>query len=911
MADRDRDALAFESTADVLGEPPVIDPIEMDRVRARAESRLFGSAPPARIGRYKVVDTLGSGGMGTVYSAFDPQLQRKVALKVHHPLRNNDGRTQQRMILEARTLAKLDHPNIVKVHDSMLENEQVIVVMELLDGDTLERWQEHETHDWREIVDVYAEAGEGLAAAHGVGVVHRDFKPSNVIIGKDGRVRVVDFGLARLFETHVDSDLGHTGASPGLTAAGDFVGTLAYASPEQLASRSVMAASDQFSFCVALHTAVEGVAPFDGLDKVARAASIERGDPLRARNRRVPAWLRALIRRGLSANHDERFASMEVVVHELRRARGWRRWRLPVIAAATVSVAVAATAALSANHLESCDGGAALAERAWNAGLRERVGGAIDGVGTSYAVEVRDRALRTLDRYAIDWRGAHRAVCLAHQHGETSALLLDRQMACLSRRLGDLRAAVGVLASVDTSALAQVMDVASEIPSAAPCLDVELVQRDVAPPATLEMRAQIDGLRAQISSAEALARAGRTEAALAKLSTVRTMADATPYTPIRVDVALTEGRILLAQGEDERAIVALAVARDGAFEQLMLSVAVEASARIIYAEGARSPRLDRLQGELATLLPLSAGLHGDTFVRPLLLNNVGTVYLAAGRRSDAASFFELAKAEIRRHGSGNLELANVDLNLSMITSDTPKREALARGVWESFRDTLGEQHLSTLDALNAYAMYVADPAVALEAVSRARASYERFHPTARREIAKAFARGAVLAAELGDLAQSNGLYRSAIAGMEGDSDADVVVRHALCVGELALQTGDPAGARNVLRSVVDGRLHSSNWWERADALRAEVGLGLAAAALGDDASALRNLEAAVADYPAVVGINEQFEPKRYLARARRALAQVLRRGDPARAKSLEDDAQSFYRAASVRAYQWILRNGER
>ncbi|MEJ7602013.1 MAG: hypothetical protein WKG01_29220 [Kofleriaceae bacterium] len=476
-------------------------------------------------------------------------------------------------------------------------------------------------------------------------------------------------------------------------------------------------------------------------------------------------------------------------------------------------------------------------------------------------------------------------------------------MTCLSRRLGGLRAAVGVLAGTDAASLPQVMNVASAIPGAAPCLDLERMQSDVAPPDTLAVRGLLDAARARISSAEALALAGRAELALSTLASARAIADATAYPPLRAEVALAEGRILIERGDLQRAIVSLSEARAAAFEAQMIPAAVEASARLIYAEGSLSPQIDRLQGELASLLPLSSGLRSNHLVRPLLLNNIGTVYLAAGRRADAASYFEQAKDEIRRHDVSSLELINVDLNLAMITTDTPKREALAHSAWARFRDTLGEQHLSTLDALSAYAMYVADPAVAFDAIARAAAAYERFHVTSGNQIALSLARSALLASELGDAAQSITLYQRAIAIAEGITDPDVAHRQQLCRGELALQLGDPAVATTAMRPIYDAKLASPNWWERADALRAEVGLGQAAAATGDIEAAVRYLDGAIRDLPAVVAMNEEVELKRYLARARHTLAGVLSRTkrNPARAGALEADARAFYRAAGYRA----------
>lgn len=889
---------AMRSTAELLGSPPGVDPVAMEQARARAEARLFGSSAPPRIGRYEIEGTIGGGGMGVVYRARDPQLERLVALKVLHPLRNQDARSQQRMLLEARALAKLDHPNIVKVHDAILEQDQVVVVMELLAGQTLERWQQDAARTCEEVIAVYAQAGDGLAAAHDLGIVHRDFKPSNAILGPDHRVRVLDFGLAHL--TSPPEPPFESGAARPLelTATGDVVGTLGYASPEQLADATITAASDQFSFCVALHLAIEGVSPFTGSNLVERRASIARGELVRATDgRRVPTWLRAAIARGLSTNPDARFPTMRDLVRELRRRRGWRRWRAPVLGTATIAASVVATAMMSRPGSDACDGGRALADAVWSSTARSRVGEAILAVRTPYSTEVHGPALGLLDRHASDWRSAHQLACRAHQRGETSELLLDRQMTCLSRRLDGLRAAVEVLASTDVHSLPYVMNVASEVPAAEPCLDLELVQADVAPPDSLAMRGPISAARERIASAEAQARAGRAELALGTLGAAREIADRIPYPPLRVEVALAEGRILLAQGDLDRASAVLTAARAGAFQAQMLPAAVEASARIIYAEGSKAPQLDRLQGELATLLPLSEGLRGDRFVRPLLLNNIGTVYLAAGRRAEAASYFELAKDEIRRHDDTDLELVNVDLNLAMITRDTPKREAIARNAWERLRDTLGEQHLATIDALTAYAMYVADPAVALKAIARAAASLERFHPTARSQSALAHARAAVLATDLGDRERAITLYRRAVASEEGVDDAEVVRRQQLCHGELALLRGEPLRASAALEPIYQKSSTSPNWWERADALRAAVGLGQAAMAQEDPQSAIRWLETAVRDLPSIVAMNEEVEYKRYLARARRALAELLVRRDPARAKTLEDEARSFYRAA--------------
>lgn len=863
-----------DSTLEALGSPPGVDPVAMERVRSRAELRLFGASTPPRIGRYEVEDAIGGGGMGIVYRAFDPQLRRRVALKVLNPLRNQDPHAHQRMLLEARALAKLDHPNVVKVHDAMLVDQQIVVVMELLDGETLERWCERPRR-WREILDVYAQAAEGLSAAHSVGVVHRDFKPSNAVIGRDGRVRVLDFGLARLADAPLDPPSSGATEVQDVTATGVVLGTLAYASPEQLAGQRVTAVSDQFSFSVALHVAIEGMQPFSVGDIEARLASIESGEVHIARDgRRVPVWLRAVIARGLAANPAARFSAMSDIAGELRRARGWQRWRVPVVALGSLAIAIGATAVLAKTEPPRCDGGAALVAKVWSPAIRERVGRALDEAARRYAGDVGKRTLEAIDHYAADWRFAHEATCRAHQRGETSAILLDRQMTCLARRFGDLRAAVGVLSTINDQSITRAMDVASAIPSAAPCTDLELVQRDVVPPPTLDLWAPIEAIRARISSAEALARAARDDEALALLASTARDARATGYGPIEVEHALAEGRIHLARADLSRAITTLAAARKGAFEHQMFAVAVEASARLIYAEGTVSPQLSRLEGELATLLPLSAGLHGNPAVRALLLNNVGAVYLAAGRRSDAENYFTQAKDEIRRHGIEDLELANVDLNLAMITRDTPKREALARTTAERLSRTLGAHHHLALDALYAYAMYVTDPHVAFGAMTRVATLYEQYHPKALRQRQLAAMKRALLAVELGDVARAETLYVEANLLLSGDTDPDAAQWRALCTGELALLRHEYASAVEAFARVIAARSASPHWWERADSARATVGLGLALAARGDTRQAIEQLEAAVRAYPALLANNEEVEPRRIDARARRALAEL-------------------------------------
>src|SRR5690349_4866030 len=168
---------------------------------ARARARLLGRTPePVRVGRYRILHRLGQGGMGVVYLAHDDELDRRVAIKIlrHDLAPSSAGRS--RLLREAQATARLSHPAVVHVYEVGHEADQVYMAMEYIEGDTLRRWCEAKTRTWSEIVAMHLAAGEALAAAHAVGLVHRDFKPDNVLVGRDGRPRVVDFGLARADE---------------------------------------------------------------------------------------------------------------------------------------------------------------------------------------------------------------------------------------------------------------------------------------------------------------------------------------------------------------------------------------------------------------------------------------------------------------------------------------------------------------------------------------------------------------------------------------------------------------------------------------------------------------------------------------------------------------------------------------
>jgi len=297
-----------------------------------------------RVGRYEIDSRLGAGGMGVVYAAIDTELQRKVALKLMRPdgLGQIGTQGRERMMREARLLAALSHPNVVTVFDVGTHDSKVFVAMELVDGGSLASWLARETRTTNEIVDRMIEAGRGLAAAHARGVVHRDVKPDNILVGLDGHARVTDFGLARIGDSADPVATRVATLSPDLTATGALMGTPVYMAPEQWSTGSAEPRTDQWAFCATLYELVAGVRPFSSDNAETRRSEVEAGRLAPQRpDRDVPAWLRKIIVRGLRAAPADRWDSMDVVVAALVRGRHRRR---RLVQTGTIVAAVAIVA---------------------------------------------------------------------------------------------------------------------------------------------------------------------------------------------------------------------------------------------------------------------------------------------------------------------------------------------------------------------------------------------------------------------------------------------------------------------------------------------------------------------------------------------------------------------------------------
>jgi tetratricopeptide (TPR) repeat protein len=425
--------------------------------------------PGTRIDRYVIEGLLGAGGMGVVYDARDTELDRPVALKLLRIEHGPDAPAlAERLARESKLMAKARHPSVLTVFDAGRDGDRVYVAMERIDGGTLGAWMRAHPRPWRELLAVFRRAGEGLAAAHRAGLVHRDFKPENVLLelveDRPVRVLVTDFGVARV--VHGDEPRRGGPDAPTtplqLTATGAAIGTPAYMAPEQLSGERADARSDVFAFAVSVWEGLWGARPFEGRSVAEIRAAMDRGPPVPASvtgeggaSGRIPRWVSRELRRALDLDPSRRPPTMEKLLRALDPPRRTRLWTAIGVAALVAVAAVTAVLVTRSARVDACRGADRAIDGAWTTDRRDAVRAALSGLGGKDQGAVADAVVQQLDQRAARWRTMRLDVCEASRVREDEdQAVTARRAACLDRSLEAMRASVDLLADRPSRAIA-------------------------------------------------------------------------------------------------------------------------------------------------------------------------------------------------------------------------------------------------------------------------------------------------------------------------------------------------------------------------------------------------------------------------------------------------------------------------
>lgn len=673
------------------------------------------------IGRYTVLGVLGRGGMGVIYRAYDPELNRNVALKllrVRRATPETAERARARMLREAQALARLSHPNVIAVYDAGTFADDVFITMELVEGESLGDWMERQSRTRDEILAVFIAAGHGLAAAHAAGLVHRDFKPSNVIVGHDGRVRVLDFGLAKAAGSDGDEPTPESEDSPQprypgaldspLTQQGHIVGTPKYMAPEQLRGRRVDARSDQFGFCVALYHALTGGVPFQAQNLVELLEVMAAGairEP--AAERKLPAWLRRLLHRGLSYHPRDRYGSMDELLAELGRSRVTRRQLLTYAGGGVLAMAAVVFALLRPSAgAARCPAPESHLTAVWNPSVRERVHAEFVRTRRPHAAQTAARVISIIDDYAARWRQMRHQACVdTRERRARSAQLLDLRVSCLERRADQLAAMVALFGDAPSARLVdRAVTAAGKLAVLEDCeADAVLLSR-VRPPEDAGTREMVAGLRKQLDAAQAAHRAGDYVRARALIAQLLPGAIATGYLPLVAEVRLLEGTVL----DDVDARAAARTALEQAIRLASRSnhdqVEAQAWLQLLWLVGYRSGKYQDAE-RLRLAAEAAVARAGDKpRVRAQLLNNIAAVLYARGDYEGAGRHFAQALAIHERQSGRRADLvASILANLGMIRYRRGDYAAAAdyhRRALASRRSNLGSEHPLVASSLN-------------------------------------------------------------------------------------------------------------------------------------------------------------------------------------------------------------------
>lgn len=856
---------------------------------------------PATIGRYLVIEQIGSGGMGEVYAAYDRDLDRRIAIKLLHQARSDvDGRRRERLLREAQAMARVSHPNVVHIHEVGTAEEQVFLAMEYVSGPTMADWLANQTRSWQEIVDVIAQAAAGLAALHRAGLVHRDVKPSNIIVGDDGRVRVLDLGLVGV-ESNDDRPQGKQpqdlqesvrefGTSSlykqtDLTRTGEYVGTPAYMSREQFLGIALTPATDVFSLSVVLYEGLSGAHPFmgDTFQKLRENVVIGRIKSTELASS-IPPRLRALVLEGLSTQPNNR-PTMEAFRQRLSDApRPARRWWM--LLSTLLAAALLATLLFSRVGVSSTCDGRQVSDEILTEDDVAAVRAAMVASELPYASELADRVINDLNVYAKSWAAHNATACQDYARGYHSATLLDARMVCLDRRREALAETVALLKSGGEDVVSNAGQMVGKLPRLSACDNLADVQ-GAAPPDP-KLREPLQALEQKLLHATTLGHAGRLEAAQEAIFDVVQRAEAIGHEPTVVRALLTAARTSLnlqADRSSTRETLNRALAL--AIRAGLATETAEAMIRRVYVRGLHESGADVA---LADVPVAEAMLHaaGDPpELRALLLNNTGSIHLAAGDRRAAREAFKQSFV-IKEHlyGADHLEIAVALANLGMLAVDDDSRKQLHGRMLEIYRKRLGPVHPQTLDARFLSALYTPDPAQTSRELDQLCQIFEELGDKALTS-ACTFEHGRI-DSHRGNIEEAAARFRQAKLYTEEDSievDAYFALTNEPVVDPFIAQLTEHIG-----------HLTANSWWEALHLAELRILRGRLHLKAGAGEKARDDLRKALMELSKIEGRSTPVEHERLVISAQQALLTALRQGDsdPREIAELRAKLATFY-----------------
>lgn len=603
-----------------------------------------------QLGRFTVLEKVGSGGMGVVYAAYDSLLDRKVALKL---LRwDSTGEKailhQERLLREAKAMARLAHPNVITVYDAGTFQGQVFVAMEFVDGMTASQWLQEKKRSLVEILNIFRQAGKGLAAAHGAGLVHRDVKPDNILLGADGRVKVSDFGLVASGQAHHTIEKTPDENKPeSITQTGALMGSPAYMSPEQHHGNRVDASSDQFSFCVALFEAIHGHRPFNGDSTEELASNIEAGRmETGAKRSSIPNWLSQILQRGLQTDPDKRYSSMNKLLAALNRDPARQRRRVAAFVLVILLLLVSAWSIHMAASSEKalCRDSARHLAGVWDSARKQKVKDVFFSSDRPYARETFVRVADALDDYAGAWVDNARDSCLATQvRGEQSDTVFELRKTCLARRLSELDALVELFASgKDTKIVDKAVKAIYSLTPLSVCADVQGLMALVPPPENPDLAEKVKLLHARLDKVNALEKVGKYKGALKESKAIAADAERIDFPEVRAEALYMFGKMQYSTKELDASTETLArAARESARahdDRLTAKILIS----MIYVLG----NLQDLRKQALALAPAAqaavARAGGESLQQASLASGLGVVLDADGRQQESLEKFQQA-----------------------------------------------------------------------------------------------------------------------------------------------------------------------------------------------------------------------------------------------------------------------------